>query len=108
MGGKGLRRISRTGSAAARVDWSFAPRRVGTVENSRRDSFSLRRRRNGREATQIQRPGAVAPLVDDEARTGEERGMYRSRIHLPFDGIADVHPIARLKSMLRPGNKRGG
>jgi len=41
----------------------------------------------------------------DEAQTTEERGTYHSPIHLPFEGLAEVHPVARLKSMLRARSK---
>jgi len=42
----------------------------------------------------------------DEAQTAEERGNYQSPIHLPFEGLADVHPIARLQDLLRRRSKR--
>jgi hypothetical protein len=44
----------------------------------------------------------------DEAQSAEERGTYHSKIHLPFESLADVHPVARLKSGLRARKKRSG
>ena len=44
----------------------------------------------------------------DEAQSAEERTTYHSPIHLPFESLADVHPVARLKSGLRARKKRSG
>jgi hypothetical protein len=44
----------------------------------------------------------------DEARSAEERGTYHQpRLLAQGEFFADVHPVARLKSVLRARNKRG-
>ena len=43
----------------------------------------------------------------DEARTAEERSTYHQpRLVAQGEFFADVHPVARMKSMLRPRTKR--
>ena len=42
----------------------------------------------------------------DEAQSAEERGTYHSPIHLPYEGLFGVRPVARLKSMFRSRSKR--
>jgi hypothetical protein len=42
----------------------------------------------------------------DEAQSAEERGTYHSPIHLPYEGLMGVRPVARLKSMFRSRTKR--
>ena len=42
----------------------------------------------------------------DEAQSAEERSTYHSKIHLPFESLADVHPVARLKSGRRARKKK--
>jgi len=44
----------------------------------------------------------------DEARSSEERDTYhRPRLLAQGEFFADVHPVARLKSVLRARHKRG-
>ena len=44
----------------------------------------------------------------DEARTAEERSTYHQpRLVAQGEFFADVHPVARLKSVLRGRTKRG-
>jgi hypothetical protein len=44
----------------------------------------------------------------DEAQSAEERSTYHQpRLLAQGEFLADVHPVARLKSVLRARNKRG-
>jgi hypothetical protein len=42
----------------------------------------------------------------DEAQSYEERGTYDSPIHLPFEFLADIHPVARLKAIRARARRR--